>query len=58
MRTLLDLNVMKSLEGNVCRVIEYEGKTYETIPKEMIKEAIRKAVGIEAKSDSCCCESQ
>ncbi|MFO7990927.1 MAG: DUF2703 domain-containing protein [Thermoplasmata archaeon] len=44
--------------GNECRVFEYEGNTYETIPKEMIKEAIRKAVGIEEKSTSGCCEPE
>ncbi|MEF8832779.1 MAG: DUF2703 domain-containing protein [Candidatus Thermoplasmatota archaeon] len=42
--------------GNECRVFEYEGDTYETIPKEMIKEAIRKKVGIEKKITSACCE--
>ncbi|MFP4051933.1 MAG: DUF2703 domain-containing protein [Thermoplasmata archaeon] len=33
--------------GNECRVFEYEGETYETIPEKMIKEAIRDVVGIE-----------
>lgn len=40
--------------GNDCRVFEYQGKTYETIPKDMIKEAIRKVVGIEEDGSSCC----
>ncbi|MFP4143244.1 MAG: DUF2703 domain-containing protein [Thermoplasmata archaeon] len=40
--------------GNDCRVFEYEGKSYETIPKEMIKEALMKTVGIEESSSSCC----
>lgn len=41
--------------GNECRVFEYEGNTYETIPKEMIKEAVRKVVGIEEETTSGCC---
>ncbi len=40
--------------GNDCRVFEYRGKTYETIPKEMIKEAVRKVVGIEEEVSECC----
>lgn len=44
--------------GNECRVFEYDGDTYETIPKGMIKEAIREVVGIEVKNSSDCCESQ
>ncbi|MFW6376319.1 MAG: DUF2703 domain-containing protein [Thermoplasmatota archaeon] len=42
--------------GNECRVFEYEGKTYETIPEKMIKEAIRDVVGIEEVTSSSCCE--
>ena len=44
--------------GNDCRVFEYEGKEYETIPKEMIKEAIRKEVGIKEETSSSCCRSK
>lgn len=44
--------------GNDCRVFEYEGNTYETIPKEMIKEAIRKVVGIEEETASDYCEPE
>jgi len=29
-----------------CRIFEYKGKKYEAVPKEMIKDAIRKVVGI------------
>lgn len=39
--------------GNECRVFDYKGETYETIPEDMIKEAIRKTVGIEIEN-SCC----
>lgn len=42
--------------GNDCRVFEYKGEQYETIPLEMIKEAIIKVVGIEEKTLSNCCE--
>jgi len=35
--------------GTQCRVVEYKGKTYEAVPKEMIKDAIRKFLGIEKK---------
>jgi len=28
--------------GTQCRIVEYKGKVYEAVPKEMIKEAIRK----------------
>lgn len=41
--------------GNECRVFEYDGKEYETIPKEMIKEAVSKVVGIEKGTVSSCC---
>ena len=41
--------------GNNCRIFEYEGKSYEIIPKEMIKEAFRKVVGIEEVNDTSCC---
>lgn len=44
--------------GNECRVFEYEGEEYETIPKEMIKEALRKVVGIEEETASGCCEPE
>ncbi|MEF8873383.1 MAG: DUF2703 domain-containing protein [Candidatus Thermoplasmatota archaeon] len=44
--------------GNECRVFEYEGETYETIPKEMIKEAVRKEVGIEEETTETCCEEE
>ncbi len=44
--------------GNDCRVFEYEGNTYETIPKEMIKEAIREIVGIDERSVESCCGPQ
>lgn len=30
--------------GTQCRVVEYKGKTYEAVPKEMIKDAIRKEI--------------
>ena len=30
--------------GTQCRVVEYKGKTYEAVPKEMIKEAIKKTL--------------
>lgn len=30
--------------GTQCRVVGYQGKTYEAVPKEMIKEAIIKAL--------------
>lgn len=30
--------------GTQCRVIEYKGQTYESAPKEMIKDAIRKVL--------------
>jgi hypothetical protein len=48
--------------GTQCRVVEYKGKTYEAVPKEMIKDAVRKVLGIEVKKDaprdnpkdSCC----
>lgn len=29
-----------------CRVVEYKGRTYDAVPKEMIKDAIRRVVGI------------
>ncbi|MEE9406287.1 MAG: DUF2703 domain-containing protein [Candidatus Aenigmarchaeota archaeon] len=35
--------------GTRCRIVEYKGKTYEAVPKEMIKDAIRKALGIRKK---------
>lgn len=52
--------------GTRCRVVEYIGKTYEVVPKEMIKDAIRKVLGIKAKEkskegkaeSSCCCGSE
>lgn len=47
--------------GNDCRIFEYEGNTYETIPKEMIEEAVKKVVGIEEREesiDSSCCGPQ
>lgn len=44
--------------GNDCRVFEYRGETYETIPKEMIREAIIEVVGIENEIKSSCCEPQ
>ncbi|MBS3816156.1 MAG: DUF2703 domain-containing protein [Candidatus Thermoplasmatota archaeon] len=44
--------------GNDCRVFEYEGETYETIPKEMIKEAVRKEVGMEKETKETCCEEE
>lgn len=31
--------------GTQCRVVEYKGKIYEAVPKEMIKDAIRKILG-------------
>ena len=31
--------------GTQCRTVEYKGKTYEAVPKEMIKEAIKKELG-------------
>lgn len=40
--------------GNECRVFEYDGDTYETIPKEMIKEAVRQKAGIEEVTSKCC----
>jgi len=43
--------------GNECRVFEYDGNEYETIPKEMIKEALKKVVGIEENTSSSCCGS-
>lgn len=30
--------------GTQCRTIEYKGKTYEAVPKEMIKDAIRREI--------------
>lgn len=30
--------------GTQCRVVEYKGKTYEAVPKEMIKDAVRKTL--------------
>lgn len=30
--------------GTQCRVVEYKGKTYGAVPKEMIKEAIKKTL--------------
>ncbi|MFW5898379.1 MAG: DUF2703 domain-containing protein [Candidatus Saliniplasma sp.] len=44
--------------GNECRVFEYEGKNYETIPKKMIKDAIRDMIGIDTKTSSSCCEPE
>lgn len=44
--------------GNECRVFEYEGETYETIPEEMINEAVKDVVGIDGKTSSSCCESE
>ncbi len=44
--------------GNDCRVFEYNGEEHETIPKEMIKEALRKVVGIEEEAASACCEPE
>jgi len=35
--------------GTQCRIVEYKGKTYEAVPKEMIKDAIRKVLGIKTK---------
>ncbi len=32
--------------GTQCRIVEYKGKTYESVPKEMIKDAIKKTLGI------------
>ncbi len=43
--------------NNNCRVFEYNGEEYENIPVLMIKEAIRKVVGIEEKTETNCCES-
>jgi thiol-disulfide isomerase/thioredoxin len=37
--------------GTQCRVVDYKGKTYETVPKEMIKDAIRKVLGIETREE-------
>ena len=31
--------------GTQCRTVEYKGKIYEAVPKEMIKDAIRKEIG-------------
>ncbi len=44
--------------GNECRVFEYEGETYEAVPKNMIKDAVRTVVGIEDKNTSSCCEPE
>lgn len=41
--------------GNECRVFEYDREEYETIPKEMIKEALMRVVGIEEEFSSGCC---
>lgn len=35
--------------GTKCRIVEYKGKTYEAVPKEMIKDAIRKVLEIKSK---------
>jgi len=32
--------------GTQCRTVEYKGKIYEAVPKEMIKDAIRKEAGL------------
>ncbi len=48
--------------GTQCRTVEYKGKTYEAVPKEMIKDAIKKVLGIKIKKEpkrnrvesSCC----
>lgn len=37
--------------GTQCRIVEYKGKTYETVPKEMIEDAIRKVLGIKTKEE-------
>ncbi|MFP3872204.1 MAG: DUF2703 domain-containing protein [Candidatus Natronoplasma sp.] len=44
--------------GNDCRVFGYEGETYETIPEEMIEEAVAKTIGIEFTGSSSCCEAK
>lgn len=53
--------------GTKCRIVEYRGKTYEAVPKEMIKDAIRKVLGIKTtrkskdnKGSKCpqCCASK
>ncbi len=38
--------------GTQCRIVEYEGKTYEAVPKEMIKDAITKVGGMKMKKES------
>lgn len=51
--------------GTQCRVVEYKGKTYEAVPKEMIKDAIGKRLALKTEGeikeskkdreeDSCC----
>ncbi len=48
--------------GTQCRIVEYKGKTHEAVPKEMIKDAIKKVLVIETKKEpkgervesSCC----
>ncbi|PTD93396.1 hypothetical protein C9439_07465 [archaeon SCG-AAA382B04] len=42
---------------NQCRVFKYKGKTYENIPKQMIKEAIKKELNIKKETPSTCCQS-
>jgi len=36
--------------GTQCRVVEYKGKTYEAVPKDMIKDAIKKTINKSRKS--------
>jgi len=49
-------------EDTLCRVYEYRGKEYTSIPREMIQEAIAKTLGIELTPEqyestaSCGCE--
>lgn len=37
--------------GTQCRIVEYKGKTDEAVPKEMIKDAIRKVLGTETREE-------
>lgn len=49
-------------EKTRCRVYEYRGKEYESLPSEMIQEAIAQTLGIKLSSDqsgtasSCCAD--
>jgi hypothetical protein len=36
----------QSCGTSTCRIFEYNGKTYEAVPKEMIKDAIAKVLGL------------